>query len=158
MRSFFLIVGLLLSLPTMAVERNNRLGLGMSNQLQVDIPAFSFKIQKSRAFAFGGQVAISTNSAEGGYGVGLKGYRTIFEEPQLVFYSTAMGALLNKKLNGSDNSGFQFDLGLGSEFSFPGLNSIGFSFEFGVSAYKIDKFTFQTMGSNFVVAGVHFYL
>lgn len=141
-----------------AFDKMHRLGLGMSNQLKNDFPALSFKTQKNRSFAFGGLAGLSTDKNDGGYGVGLKVYRNIFDEPQLNFYFAGMGALLSNKINQTSYSGFQFDLSLGSEFHFTGLNSIGFSFEFGVSASKTKEFVFQTLGNNFVVSAVHFYL
>lgn len=141
-----------------AFDKMHRLGLGMSNQLKNDFPALSFKTQKNRSFAFGGLAGLSTDKNVGGYGVGLKVYRNIFDEPQLNFYFAGMGALLSNKINQTSYSGFQFDLSLGSEFHFTGLNSIGFSFEFGVSASKTKEFVFQTLGNNFVVSAVHFYL
>ncbi|AUN98639.1 hypothetical protein DOM21_07915 [Bacteriovorax stolpii] len=141
-----------------ALEKTNRLGVGMTNQLKNDFPALSFKMQKSRSFAFGGMVGVSTSDTDGGYGAGIKLYRNIFDEPQLNFYFAGLGALIANKINGKTYSGFQFDLSLGSEFHFTGLNSLGFSFEFGVSANKKKDFVFETVGSNFVVAGIHFYL
>lgn len=149
-----------MSLPEQSwgYERLNRLGLGMTNQLHNDFPALSFKIQKNRSFAFGGVAGLSTSDSSGGYGVGLKVYRNIFDEPQLNFYLAGMGALLNNKVNSTSYSGFQMDLSLGSEFSFTGLSSLGFSFEFGVSAYKKKDFIFQTLGNHFIVSAIHFYL
>lgn len=141
-----------------ALEKTNRLGVGMSNQLKNDIPAFSFKMQKTRSFAYGGLVGVSSSKTDGGFGVGLKLFRNIFDEPQLNFYMAGMGALLSTKMNSTSYSGFQFDLSFGSEFHFVGLNSLGFSFEFGVSANKKKDFVFETIGSQFVVAAVHFYL
>ncbi len=141
-----------------ALEKTNRLGVGMTNQLKNDFPALSFKMQKSRSFALGGMVGVSTSDTDGGYGAGIKLYRNIFDEPQLNFYFAGLGALIGNKINGKTYSGFQFDLSLGSEFHFTGLNSLGFSFEFGVSANKKKDFVFETVGSNFVVAGIHFYL
>lgn len=139
-------------------DKIGRLGIGMSNELKTDNPAISFKMQKNRSFSFGGLFSLSTDQDSGAYGVGLKVYRNIFDEPQLNFYLTGMGGLIGKKQNTTTYSGFQFDLGLGSEFHFTGLNSIGFSFEFGATAYKTKNFVFQTMGNSFVVAGIHFYL
>lgn len=141
-----------------AYDKMNRLGLGMSNQLKNDFPALSFKVQKNKSFAFGGLMGISTEKNNGGYGIGMKVYRNIFDEPQLNFYLAGMGAILNNKINQASYSGFQFDLSMGSEFHFSGLSSIGFSFEFGVSAYKKNDFAFQTLGNNFIVSAVHFYL
>lgn len=141
-----------------ALEKTNRLGVGMTNQLKNDFPALSFKMQKSRSFAYGGMAGVSTSDNDGGYGVGLKLYRNVFDEPQLNFYFAGMGALLANKIDGKTHSGFQFDLSFGSEFHFSGLNSIGFSFEFGVSANKKKDFVFETLGNHFVVSGIHFYL
>lgn len=148
----------LMSFGAQALEKTNRLGVGMSNQLKNDFPALSFKIQKSKSLAIGGMFGLSTADSNGGYGAGVKFYRNIFDEPQLNFYFSGMGALLSNKIGGISYSGFQFDLSLGSEFHFSGLNSLGFSFEFGVSANKKKDFVFETLGSHFVVAGIHFYL
>ena len=141
-----------------ATDHMNRLGVGMSNELKGDFPSLSFKMQKNRSFAYGGLFGVSTDKTSGGYGAGLKFYRNIFDEPQLNFYLAGMGAILGSKVNGTNYSGFQFDLGFGSEFHFTGLNSLGFSFEFGATAVKKKEFVFQTLGNNFLVAAVHFYL
>lgn len=138
----------------------DRLGLGFSNQLAVDIPAISFKIQKSSAFALGGMFAYSSNNDGGGYAAGLKIYRIFFDEPFLNFYGSILGALLNKNVLGqsSADSGFQFDFTLGSEFTFRGIESLGFSLEFGLSLNKLKDFVAETVGDHFIKAGVHFYL
>ena len=141
-----------------ALEKNNRLGVGMTNQLKNEFPAISFKTQKSRSFAYSGMLGFSSSEKNGGYGTGLKLYRNIFDEPQLNFYAAFAAALLSNKIAGATYSGFQFDLSFGSEFHFTGLNSLGFSFEFGVSANKKKDFVFETLGNNFFVAGIHFYL
>lgn len=153
-----LFLGLLASQNSRAYDKIDRLGVGLSNELKNDISSLSFKIQKNRTFALGGLVGISSNQKTGGYGAGLKFYRNIFDEPQLNFYMTGMAALLSKKINDTTNSGFQIDAGLGTEFHFTGLNSIGFSFEFGMSANKVQNFSFETMGGSYLVSGVHFYL
>lgn len=149
---------LTVSLPSYSYDKVNRLGLGMTNQLKNDFPALSFKIQKNRSFAFGGMFGLSSNPDKGGYGVGLKVYRNIFDEPQLNFYFAGMGALLSNKENRTNYTGFQFDLSLGSEFHFTGLQSLSFSFEFGASAYKKKDFVFETLGNSFIVSAIHFYL
>jgi hypothetical protein len=141
-----------------ALEKTGRLGIGMTNQLKNDFPALSFKMQSSRSLAYGGMFGTSTSETKGGYGAGLKLYRNIFDEPQLNFYLAGMAGIISNKIDGTTHSGFQFDLSLGSEFHLAGLNSIGFSFEFGVSANKKKDFVFETLGNNFLVAGIHFYL
>ena len=140
------------------LEQIGRLGVGMTQALKNDIPALSFKFQRSPAFAMGGMVGLSTDDQSGGYGAGLKLYRVFFDEPQLNFYGSVMGALIKEKNNGDSLSGYQFDFTLGSEFSFSGLQSLGFSFEFGISMNKKRDMVIETVGNNFFVAAVHFYL
>lgn len=149
----------LISLPAMAQERKMpALGVGYSNQLRNNIDSLSFKMHKSRSYSFGGVVGLDTGDT-GGWGAGLKIYRNIFQEPQLLFYGSFFGGLLSRKTSATvEESGFQFDATLGTEFSFSGLSSIGFSFEFGISASNLGDFSLTTVGRNFLVAGVHFYL
>ncbi|MBP9681517.1 MAG: hypothetical protein KBD76_08940 [Bacteriovorax sp.] len=156
MAAFF--VFFTLSSSSFALDKIGRMGVGMTNQLKNDFPAISIKMQKNRSFALGSIIGFSSDKTNGGYGVGLKLYRNIFDEPQLNFYFATMGALLSNKMNTSTYSGFQFDLSFGSEFHFVGLNSLGFSFEFGASAFRKREFAFQTLGNNFVVSAIHFYL
>tara|TARA_Y100000590_G_scaffold470775_1_gene670353 strand:- start:166584 stop:167081 length:498 start_codon:yes stop_codon:yes gene_type:complete len=142
-----------------SMDRRGRLGIGMSNQLKNDLPAISFKLQKSNAFAFGGLVGVSTRDPGGGHGFGLKVYRNLFDEPQLTFYTSLLAAIIKERQVSGDDEGFQFDLTVGSEFSFAGLQSLGFSFETGISLNKINgEFGIETVGYHFVTAGILFYL
>ncbi|MBG09016.1 MAG: hypothetical protein CME68_09680 [Halobacteriovoraceae bacterium] len=141
-----------------ASHQRGRLGLGFTNQLITNIPAISFKLQKSPTLALGGLVALSTNETSGGHGAGIKVYRLIFEEPQLNFYGSLLAGLLGQKSGTTSKSGFQFDFNLGSEFHLKGIESIGFSFEFGVSLNKLDNFAIEIRGNHILTAGVHFYL
>lgn len=142
-----------------AMDQIGRLGVGMTQALKTDLPALSFKLQKSPSFAMGGLVGISTDDNSGGYAAGIKLYRNFFDEPQLNFYGSFMGALVKRQTSASTSqSGFQFDLTLGTEFSFVNLQSLGFSFEFGLSLNKLDDFVVETVGYHFIVAAVHFYL
>ncbi len=160
MKNCLLFVFILTALSSLAIaaDRTGRLGAGMSSQLRNGLPAISFKLQKSKSFAFGGLFALNTDEQSGGMGGAIKFYRVIFDEPQLNFYASGLLGLITKKTASISQSGFQVDLTLGSEFSFRGLGSLGFSFEFGLSLNKINNFVVETVGNHFVVAGVHFYL
>lgn len=158
MKLFTLILSLLASSLLLANDKKGRLGVGMTNQLANNLPAISFKLQKTNSFAIGGVFALSTADPGGGYGAGLKAYRLLFDEPQLTFYASALGALLNSKGSNESQSGFQFDFTLGSEFSFSGLNSIGLNYEFGFSLQKMNDFVITTTMSPYVLMGIHFYL
>lgn len=153
-----LLAFLLLASSVQAMDRRGRLGIGYSSQMKNSVPGVSFKLQKSRSFAFGGVFGIDTDDTSGGYGAGLKFYRNLFDEPQLHFYTALLGGIINQKTSTGNDSGFQFDITVGSEFSFSGLQSLGFSFETGFSFYKIKEFTIETVGHSFFVAGIHFYI
>lgn len=161
--SLLLLSLVLLHLPSQAeargIDRRGRLGVGISNQLKTEAPSISFKLQQSRSFSIGGLVSADTGD-NGAFGAGLKLHRHFFEEPHLIFYGAIMGAYLNDKRGSSllNVSGFQVDLTLGTEFHFQGLQSLGFHFDFGVSMNKLDDFIVETVGSQFLIMGIHFYL
>lgn len=149
---------IIITFQSEAVDRRGRLGVGFTNQLKVNVPAISFKLQRSRSFAFGGAVGLNTDDKDGGMAAGLKFYKNLFDEPQLNFYAAGYGGILKEKKNSISKSGMQFDLTLGSEFNFAGLQSLAFNVEFGISFNKVDDFVIETVGHNFIIAGVHFYL
>lgn len=138
------------------------MGIGATNQLANGIPAISLKVQQSKTFALGGLLGFKSNEDDTLYGAGVKFYRIIFDEPQLNFYMAGLFAMENF-LDEKDKvkSGYQVDGTLGSEFHFTGLESLGFSFEFGISARHAnseDGTSFETLGDQFLKAAVHFYL
>jgi hypothetical protein len=158
----FLLIFLLPSLASGA-DLRGRLGIGATNQLANDIPALSLKIQQSKTFALGGLLGFKADQDNTIYGTGVKFYRIIFDEPQLNFYLSGLLATLNYRDEEKDKlrNGYQIDGTLGSEFHFAGLDSIGFSFEFGLSARKARAqggTSLETLGDQFLKAGVHFYL
>jgi hypothetical protein len=146
---------------TFAADLRGRMGLGMTNQLANDIPALSLKIQQSKTFALGAIVGFKSNQDQTLYGGGIKLYRIIFDEPQLNFYMAGLLASENYLNDDSKvESGYQVDGTFGTEFHFAGLESLGFSLEYGLSVRKVDDggSTFQTLGDQIIKAGVHFYL
>jgi hypothetical protein len=155
---FFLI------LPTICwgADLRGRMGLGMSNQLANDVPAISLKVQQSKTFAMGAVLGFKSDQDNTLYGAGIKLYRIIFDEPQLNFYLGGLLATENYLTGDSKvESGYQVDGTMGTEFHFAGLESLGFSLEFGLSVRKAEEdsgSTFQTLGDNFLKAAVHFYL
>ncbi len=146
----------------MAADLRGRVGVGMTNQLANEIPALSLKIQQSKTFALGALLGFKSDRDFTQYGAGLKLYRIIFDEPQLNFYLSGMFA--TQTFVNEENKiepGHQVDGMMGTEFHFTGLESLGFSLEFGISVRKSQEqsgTTLQTLGDNFLKAGVHFYL
>ena len=70
---FIILLTFIVSTTSWAIDRRGRLGVGVNSQLNNNLPALSFKIQKSRSFSFGGLFGISTENTGGGYGIGWKG-------------------------------------------------------------------------------------
>ena len=138
------------------------MGVGMTNQLANGLPAISVKVQQSKTFALGGLLGFQSDQDQTLYGAGIKLYRIIFDEPQLNFYLAGLFATETYLNNEAKvESGFQIDGTMGTEFHFSGIESLGFSVEFGVSARKADSIggtSLETLGDSFLKAAVHFYL
>ncbi len=162
MKQIFIILFVIL-LPSLSfgADLRSRLGVGATNQLANGLPAVSLKIQQTKTFAFGGVLGFKSNQDNTLYGAGVKFYRIIFDEPQLNFYMAGLLATQTYLDGDKAKSGYQADGTMGTEFHFTGLESLGFSFEFGVSVRNTEPeggTTFQTLGDQFVKAAVHFYL
>lgn len=155
------LISLSVSTTSHAMTLLGRLGIGMSNQLVTGAETLSFKIQRNQRSAVGAMLGLYTNQDAANYAFGGKYYRIIYDEPQLNFYSAATlaGFTYQSSDNNETQSGYQIEAGFGSEFSFQGLESIGFSFEFGAGYTKYDgDSTFKTLGHNVINSAVHFYL
>ncbi len=163
MKQIFILIIAVLPTLAMAADLRGRMGVGFTNQLANGIPAISLKVQQTKTFAIGGLLGFKSNEDATLYGAGVKFYRIIFDEPQLNFYLAGLLATQNYVDPATDKTktGYQVDGTLGTEFHFQGLESIGFSFEFGLSARNTDPKggnSFQTLGDQFLKAAVHFYL
>ena len=160
-KKLFVLMTLLLPTLAFSADLRGRMGVGLSNQLANDIPAISIKLQESATFALGGILGFKSNKNATLYGAGVKVYRIIFDEPQLNFYMAGLLAAENYLDNGKAKPGYQMDGTMGTEFHLQGLESIGFSFEFGLSVRNSSNTqgtSFQTLGDQFLKAAVHFYL
>ena len=139
---------------------SGRLGIGLSNQVASGIDAISFKLHRNRSTAVGALLGLDSSSDASNYAAGLKGYWAIYDEPQLNFYSALSGIMFTFQNEEDDTeSGYQIEGAFGTEFSFQGLESIGFSFEFGLGVVKNGNSTaVRTTGHSVLVSAVHFYL
>jgi hypothetical protein len=144
--------------PAEARDLRGRVGLGYNAQFSnMDVaggvPGLAVRFNMSREMAFEAIFGINTgtvaNSAVGG-----KFYINLHHENYVTFYSTVgLGYL-----TGGGSSGIELLGGIGAEFFIPGLESIGFSFEAGVSGENLTQsFAIKTYGDSFVTAGVRFY-
>jgi len=140
-------------------EKNlkGRLGVGFTSQIATtslgSIPALSAKYYPSRSFATSAAVGFDTRSGNSAFALGLKAYKNVFYESNLVFYLGGGLSYVNNKGNK-----LQASLFLGSEFFFAQLPSLGFSFEAGIRGDSSSgSFALRTTGDSFLTAGTHFY-
>jgi hypothetical protein len=134
-----------------------RLGLGFTNQVATaadgTIPALSAKYYMSHAYAVALATGFDTRSGASTLALGLKLFRNVFYESNLIFYFGGGLAYVNR--NGNKMQGSLF---LGSEFFFAQLPSLGFSFEAGLRGDSTTgSFAIRTTGDSFLTAGMHFY-
>jgi hypothetical protein len=155
-------LALLLSAATaQAKELYGRTGLGYNAQFSQTtatngVAAISLKYGIAPRTMI--EIIAGFYSGNDGSGVAaLKFMRTIHSESYANFYFL-LGAGL---VSANHRSGQEFLGGLGTEFFIPGVDSVGISFEAGLSAENLtaasETFVLKTFGVSFLNAGMHFY-
>lgn len=140
-----------------ARDMSARLGVGFVDEFSNSsgtrtVPAISLKYGLSKDLAVSGILGFNT-AVPTAATIGGKVFRNLFFEQNLNFY-TALGFAYVK----GTNSGVELLGLLGAEFFIPGIESLGFSFETGVSANNATgSFALKTVGFTFLHAGMHFY-
>lgn len=134
-----------------------RLGVGFTNQIAVTadgtVPALSGKYYLSKGAAVSVGTGFDTRSGNSTLAMGLKFYKNMFYESNLIFYTGAGLAFVSR--NGSKLQGSLF---LGTEFFLQQLPSLGLSFEAGIRGDNTTgSFAIRTIGDSFLSAGMHFY-
>ncbi|MBL7715768.1 MAG: hypothetical protein JNL01_09900 [Bdellovibrionales bacterium] len=141
-----------------AKDLQGRLGLGYNAQFSNTqatngVPALSLKYGATKDLALEAVIGVATTSP-GNSVFGAKIFKNLFYETNLNFYFLAGGGLVAA----SGNSGAEFIGGFGAEFFIPGIESLGFSTEFGGSFSNLTgTFILRTMGISFINAGIRFY-
>ncbi len=150
---------LIFSSSSYAYSLLGRLGMGLTNQVDTDVTQLSIKMQKSKTLALGMLLGLKSDTDDTTYAIGGKIYKLIYDEPQLNFYSSMLVAIFNTTEDSETKSRFQLDASFGAEFALRGLESMGLSFEFGLSINNRGGDTsFQTVGDHIMQAAIHFYL
>lgn len=117
------------------------------------VPGVSFKYGFTPDLAIAAIIGISTAEPSNSV-TAVKLFKNVFFENNLNFYFTLGGGVVNAE----DNSGAEFITALGAEFFIPGIESLGLSFETGVSFTNLSgSFVLNTLGASILNAGVHFY-
>ena len=152
------IIFVLLTVPT-AHARNieSRLGIGFVDQFSnstplKQVPAISAKYGFTKEINFAGAIGLNTMDPTT-ITLGGKVFKNIFYETNLNFYAAGGLAYVKKQESGLEILGL-----LGAEFFIPGIESLGLSFEAGLSLSNVTgSFALQTVGFTFLNAGMHFY-
>ena len=147
--------------PAHSKELLGRIGLGYNAQfantnLINGVPAISVKYGLAPRLMM--EIIAGFYSGTGGSGVAaLKMMQTMHSESYLNFYYL-IGA---GTVSANSKNGTEFIGGLGTEFFIPGIESVGFSFETGLSLESLTSpsgsFVLKTFGLSFINAGMHFY-
>lgn len=147
-------VGFLANSTAQARELQGRLGLGYNSEFgNGALPSVSLKYALARDL--GTELVIGVDTAAPTSTVGaFKLSKGLFRETNLNFSAFAGAGMVT--LGGT--SGFEGLVGFGLEFFIPGLESVGFSTDTGVSlGNSSGSFTVRTLGVSFLNAGIHFY-
>ena len=140
-----------------AKDLSGRLGIGFTNDFANstaarNLPAMSVKYGASKDLHVLGALGFNTLTPSS-FTLGAKIFKNIFYETNMNFFSCVGLAYLKDVQSGIEILGV-----LGAEFFIPGIDSIGWLFEAGVSASNVTgTFGVKTIGYSFVNAGMHFY-
>ncbi|MCB9026410.1 MAG: organic solvent tolerance protein [Bdellovibrionaceae bacterium] len=147
-----------------AKDLTNRLGVGYANQFSEDMPSLAVRYYPNPQLGLTAALGVDTGddgtAAPSKFGFMVRIFKIIFIEDNMNFYmGTGAGLLSREDLSTKEtDSGFELTGFAGGEFFFPGLDSLGFSFETGVGVTSISSdVRFRTIGDHPLRAGITFY-
>lgn len=160
--SLFVLFLSLLAINVQAKDLTNRLGVGYSDTFHVALPSLAVRYYPNPQLGVSASLGVDTEENASKFGFMARLYRIIFMEDNLNFYMGAGAGLISRETsNGTttdNNSGFELAGFAGAEFFFSGLDSLGFTFEMGVSVSSVSSETrFRTFGDHPVRGGITFY-
>lgn len=139
-------------------DLTHRLGVGYKNQFVYDLPSVAVQYYPVASTGISAALGVDTQTDNSKFGLMVKMHRIVFTEQQMNFYMGAGLGLISSEVAQKNDSGFELNTFLGAEFFFPGLESLGFSFEAGVAVTSLSGGTrFRTLGDSPLRAGIIFY-
>jgi hypothetical protein len=141
-------------------DLSSRLGVGYSDQFGVDggLPSLAVRYYQSNDFAMGAALGVDTIRESSRFGFSAKVMRILFPEDNMLFFLGASAGLVSQDRNGENTSGFDLTGFGGAEFFLPGLDSLGFNFEFGIGVTSVsNEVRFRTLADHPFRAGMFFY-
>ena len=132
--------------------------MGYTNQGAIDLPSMAVRYYPNEGLGLAAGIGIDTEKDASKFGFFGKLFKLIFSEENMHFYMGSGASILSQEVSGKNNSGFGLSGFAGGEFFFSGLDSLGFSFEMGVSVTSISsEVRFRTVGDHPIKAGITFY-
>lgn len=157
----FLVLSLVLSVSQLAHSKElaNRLGVGYKDQFGHNLPAIAAQYYPNSDTSLSAALGIDTQKDNSKFGFMLRVNRIVFKEANMNFYMGGGAGVITNEVNTESESGFELAAIAGSEFFFPGLESLGFSVEtgVGVTSLKSSGVRFRTLADSPLRAGVIFY-
>ena len=156
---------LLLTFSAHSIELTSRMGLGLSQQMgSAEIPMLTAHYYPNSQFGLSLGFGMDTEDDASKLGVLAKAIKIVFQEQQMNFYMGGAVGLANHEERNTvttaieDKSNFEISALIGGEFFFSGLDSLGLSFETGISVITGDDGTrFRTIADHPFRAGIVFY-
>lgn len=157
-RHLVCIVSMFLGSAVLAKNLESRVGFGVTVHDFDPTPALSARYHPSPYLSMTGLVGFNTADTNNSFVIGGKLCQNAHLEENLNFY-VGIGAFLVTNRGGTTatSGGIEFQGILGGEFFFSGLPNLGLSFETGVAMNTVRKISFRTVGSGFVIGGIHYY-
>ena len=142
-----------------AKDLSNRIGIGYKNQFTSEMPGVAAQYYPSADLGLSAALGVDTQKDNSKFGMMVKLYRVIFNEDNLNFYMGAGTGLISQQTQAqTSESGFELNGFGGAEFFFTGLDSLGFTFEAGISITSLSSgVRFRTYGDSPLRAGMIFY-
>ena len=151
-KGFSILLLLLMTQISHARDMSGRLGLGFVNQFSSGAPSLALKYGLTKDMAVQGSAGFDT-SLPTAANFGGKVFKNLFYESNMNFYA-AFGLAYVK----AQSTGVEILSLVGAEFFIPGIESLGLSFETGISVCNVTgTFGVKTVGFSFWQAGTHFY-
>lgn len=135
-----------------------RLGIGIKNNTQESLPSLAVLYNVNNDFAVFGGFGVDTQEDNSRTQINAGVRHIIFHEAHMHFYTAGQAGLVTYEtpLNEKE-SGLEAHFVFGTEFFFPNLENLGFSFEAGVGFSTVDSSRVFTIADHPLKAGLLFY-
>jgi len=135
-----------------------RFGLGSSYQSFKSLASVSARYHLSPYFTANLLVGFETGDLPAQAAYGIKLFRNLAMEENLnFFWGAGLSVLSERNAAGTQTTGIQADLLIGSEFFLTGLPSLSFLFETGIALRALQLTTLRSVGGGVMNVAIHYY-